>query len=99
MTIDADEQEVVSLRRALADDLVEQGALRSPHWRRAFEAVPRHAYVPRFFRWADNHRFEAVDPTAPGALQQIYRDTTLVTQINGDDTAWQRSRDHGPLPG
>lgn len=99
MIIDADEHTAAALRRVLAKDLAEQGSLRSPRWRRAFEEVPRHEYVPRFFRWADNHCFEAVDPAAPDALQEVYRDTTLVTQINGNDDAWERSRQQGPLPG
>ncbi|MGH4017831.1 MAG: ATP-grasp peptide maturase system methyltransferase [Pseudonocardiaceae bacterium] len=99
MSIHTEDHTAAVLRRALADDLAEQGALRRPCWRQAFEDVPRHEYVPRFFRWADNHCFEAVDPTAPDALEQVYRDTTLVTQINGDDDAWERSLQQGPLPG
>ncbi len=95
----SDDDAAAVLRRGLADQLVEQGALRSARWRRAFEQVPRHQYVPRFFRLADNQRFEAVDPAASEVLQQVYRDTTLVTQINGDDNCWERSRREGPLPG
>ncbi|MPZ67493.1 MAG: hypothetical protein GEU83_19030 [Pseudonocardiaceae bacterium] len=69
MTIGADDQTAVSLRRALADELAERGALRSPAWRAAFEQVPGTPTSPLFFVWADNHHFVAVDPTAPDALE------------------------------
>lgn len=37
------------LAAVLATRLVESGALKSDTWRRAFERVPRHVFVPRFY--------------------------------------------------
>jgi protein-L-isoaspartate(D-aspartate) O-methyltransferase len=36
------------LRQEMVRQLVEDGAIRSDEWRRAFERVPRHVFVPRF---------------------------------------------------
>jgi Protein-L-isoaspartate carboxylmethyltransferase len=80
-------------RCALARRLREAGEIRSPEWRRAIEIVPRELFVGgRFLRAADSHgpRWEEVTPASVGAaewLRLVYQNTTLVTQVAGDDAA------------
>jgi protein-L-isoaspartate O-methyltransferase len=74
-------------RRAadLADRLVAAGVLHEPAWRRAFESVPRHVFVPRF--WAhdgDGRVGHLVTESQPGFIDQVYRDEVLVTLHTGD---------------
>lgn len=74
------------LPRALAARLAASGALRAPRWIRAFETVPRHVFVPRFY-FDPKHQgaWELVDGTAPGQrerwLDLVYRDDALVTRL------------------
>jgi methyltransferase of ATP-grasp peptide maturase system len=74
------------LRRALADRLAASGALRSPRWISAFETVPRHVFVPKFYvDPAHRGNWELVDGAAPGQrdrwLDLVYRDDALVTKL------------------
>ena len=65
--------------RALADDLAALGAL-DPAWREAFEQVPRHVFVPRFYR-PDGILVDGTDPDMRGQwLDEVYRDDSLTTQ-------------------
>lgn len=72
------------LAGALADSLAANGELRDPAWRRAFEEVPRHLFVPRFI---DLH--ESGAPDVDGAvpehhqrwLERVYSDTPLITHV------------------
>jgi protein-L-isoaspartate(D-aspartate) O-methyltransferase len=74
-------------RRAaeLAGKLAAEGALPDPAWRRAFEQVPRHVFVPRF--WALNgynspdRLVEGADPAQRDEwLDAVYSDRVLVTR-------------------
>jgi methyltransferase of ATP-grasp peptide maturase system len=77
------------LRRHLAEQLTAGGQLRSPAWRAAVEAVPRHEFVPQLFRMLDGpgpSRWEPVTPERVGAdrwLELTYADDSLVTQLDG----------------
>ncbi len=81
------------LRRALADDLVERGVIRSEAWRRAFERVPRHRFVPIFYAWEESGEGEegASPPPAPlelaadpeELLPRVYADVPLPTTMEG----------------
>lgn len=77
------------LRRRLADELAERGDLRSAQWRQAVETVPRHVFVPEFFRRVDTlgqTRWEAVSAERSGTTEWLdlaYANETLVTQIDG----------------
>jgi methyltransferase of ATP-grasp peptide maturase system len=76
------------LRRALADNLQQSGNLRSPRWRQAVEQVPRHLFVPAFFRWTDGPGGITLwapvskDQDPEQWLELAYRDETLVTQLD-----------------
>lgn len=78
------------LRRALADHLTSTGALRSPHWQRAFEAVPREVFVPAFtVRASDGlHTYHRGDD---GWLTAVYTDDSLITQVDDTGTATSSS--------
>lgn len=77
------------LRRQLADRLEEAGDLRTPQWRAAVEAVPRHVFVPEFFRSVDTPQgmtWEPVTPEKVGTDEWMilaYENQTWVTQIDG----------------
>lgn len=62
--------------------------------------MPRHLFLPRFFRQTpDRSRYEAVDGSDPGALELVYSNSVLPTQLDGDDARWDESRHHGPIDG
>lgn len=73
--------------RELLDGLVEamaaEGAIRSPEWRAVFGRVPRHAFIPRFYRRGESGR-EPVDGAQTEQydewLTAVYRDDSLVIQ-------------------
>lgn len=70
-----------------------------PALRAAFNAVPRHVFLGRFFRTCSDGTWLAVDSTDPDWLDQIYADRVLVTQLDGDPTRWTVARDTGPVFG
>lgn len=77
------------LRQRLADRLQAAGDIRSAKWRAAVENVPRHLFVPEFFRSITTNRglmWEPITPEKVGAdewLEIAYENDTLVTQIDG----------------
>lgn len=87
------------LRNRLVNELTGHGWL-ADAWRPAFTAVPRHLFLPRFFRQTpDRSRYEAVDGSDPGALELVYSNSVLPTQLDSDDARWDESRHHGPIDG
>ena len=88
------ETAAVDLRRRLARQLEKDGRLRSPEWRAAVEAVPRHRFIPRFYR--EGHApgvttWEPVTPETVGKdewLRLVYTDETWMTQFDGRDIDW-----------
>lgn len=84
---------------ALADTLTRAGAVRTPAWSQAFNSVPRHLFVPRWFEQERDERGICVWRERGGGagadgLAAAYRDETLVTGLDPDtaervdDTAW-----------
>lgn len=92
------------LRAALVEQLADAGVLRSERWRRAFERVPRHVFVPRVFldRNADGW-FVPLDGGLPECreewLRAVYSDDTLITQLDGDEQAWKTAVAEGSVTG
>src|SRR5258708_11566811 len=74
---------------ALAAELESRGAIRSDAWRRAFETVPRHVLVPRFYDWEGGTRppdepvVAANDPRR--WLPKVYSDTVLAIEVDRKD--------------
>ncbi|OIJ96718.1 methyltransferase [Streptomyces sp. MUSC 14] len=82
------------LRHRLARQLEKDGWLRSPQWRAAVEAVPRHTFVPRFYRESDAPGVTTWEPVTPQSVGQeewlrlVYSDETWMTQFGGRDIDW-----------
>lgn len=87
------------LRTQLADDLLQSGALHDPRWLRAFREVDRHVFLPTFFRQRTDGDWAPVDPADPEWLTLVYRDRVCVTQLNGDDGAWELALRDGAVSG
>ncbi len=72
------------LADALAAQLAATGELRDQAWRRAFEQIPRHHFVPRFLDLEGNGELP-VDGTAVERhdqwLRRVYSDTNLITHL------------------
>ncbi|WP_030061624.1 MULTISPECIES: hypothetical protein [Streptomyces] len=81
------------LRARLAEALTHDCSLRSPQWRDAVLAVPRHVLLPAFYTAEDGPdgitRYTAVSQEADPKrwLRLVYENTTWVTQL-----------DHGTAP-
>ncbi|GGP38918.1 ATP-grasp peptide maturase system methyltransferase [Saccharothrix coeruleofusca] len=69
------------LARGLADELAAEGVLRSPEWRAAVEAIPRHVFVPRFYVQRQDGRWSETSAEDDGWLTAVYRDEPLVTAL------------------
>lgn len=78
--------------RELAGRLVASGDLRDDRWREAFESVPRHRFVPRFFLSHPASGYRAVDAEDPDFLAAAYSNGALITQFDGQPDAWERIR-------
>jgi methyltransferase of ATP-grasp peptide maturase system len=74
---------------ALAATVVADGELADPGWAEAFAAVPRHVFVPRFFRRDATRELIAIDGSDPTRraewLDAVYSDTALTTQLGQID--------------
>jgi methyltransferase of ATP-grasp peptide maturase system len=90
------------LAQRLADQLADAGDLRSEAWRAAVEAVPRHLFVPAFFRETDSPRETLWEPVTRERigdaewLRLSYTNETWVTQLDHDILPEQRET---PSPG
>ncbi|MGC5039497.1 ATP-grasp peptide maturase system methyltransferase [Streptomyces sp. DT190] len=88
------ETAAVDLRRRLARQLEKDGRLRSPEWRAAVEAVPRHRFIPRFYREGRAPGVTTWEPVTPETvgreewLRLVYTDETWMTQFDGRDIDW-----------
>jgi methyltransferase of ATP-grasp peptide maturase system len=96
MTVD----ETALLRAALVTELTDHGWLRTAPWMDAFRSVPRHVFLPRYFRLTpDGRRYEAIDADHPAWLDTIYSNSVATTQLDSDDTLWDQARRNGPIEG
>jgi protein-L-isoaspartate(D-aspartate) O-methyltransferase len=82
----------------MVDRLVASGELRTEPWIRAFRAVPRHRFLPRFFWPTPTGDWTAVDADDPEWLDHVYEVTSVVTQLDNDPDAWAEAR-RAPRPG
>ncbi|MFJ8281959.1 ATP-grasp peptide maturase system methyltransferase [Streptomyces griseoviridis] len=88
------ETAAADLRLRLAHRLEEDARLRSPQWRAAVEAVPRHVFLPRFYRENDAPGVTTWEPVTPETagqdewLRLVYTDETWMTQFDGHDIDW-----------
>ncbi|MGM1061036.1 methyltransferase domain-containing protein [Saccharothrix sp. Mg75] len=87
------------LRDELVDSLIAVNVLRAPHWIAAFRQVPRDAFLPGFFAQRPDGAWEAVTADHPDHLAAVYRNQVCVTQLDGDDRAWQQALTTGAVHG
>ncbi|WIV52906.1 methyltransferase domain-containing protein [Amycolatopsis nalaikhensis] len=73
------------LNHALVEHLVDKGALTTPQWRAAFEALPRHLFAPKF-TLPDNlggQSHDAADSVRrEDWLRAVYHDDALLTDFD-----------------
>jgi protein-L-isoaspartate(D-aspartate) O-methyltransferase len=77
------EDEAARLRGELVESLVHAGDLNDTAWRAAFASVPRHVFVPRWFRTSledGRLRTEVIDDSHPEWLATVYADQPLQTR-------------------
>ncbi|ELP65532.1 rRNA adenine N-6-methyltransferase family protein [Streptomyces turgidiscabies] len=74
------EERSAELRAALADTLEAGGQLTDPAWRKVFETVPRHSFVPEFWTLADG-ALRLVSAAHADWLDLVYADDALATQM------------------
>ncbi|GHH36933.1 methyltransferase domain-containing protein [Lentzea cavernae] len=78
--------DAAALRAELVDQMLGAGVLRDPRWHNAFRAVPRHEFLPHFYRLVPSGDWERVASGDPEWLELVYVDDAWVTQFDGDDT-------------
>lgn len=93
--------DTMTLRRAMVDQMTLAGHLRTLPWIAAFANVPRHLFLPRFFRQsADYSGWVPVSERDAGWLELVYTDSTWVTQLDNDPARWQSAQASGaPVTG
>ncbi|MFE5394788.1 ATP-grasp peptide maturase system methyltransferase [Streptomyces sp. NPDC056568] len=98
MTTPADlDNDAAALRHAMVRAFAETGAPLAPAWQAVAERVPRHAFVPGFYLPADERDERGLTVWKPVTadldygrwLATLYSDTTLVTQLDGEETDWK----------
>jgi protein-L-isoaspartate(D-aspartate) O-methyltransferase len=81
------DSELTRLRAELVRGLVADGALRTGAWREVFETVPRHHFVPSFYRRNEQGKGDGLSKWTrlglgePGYDEGVYTDTSLITQL------------------
>ena len=88
------------LRAQMVRSLSDRGHLPDPYWRRAFETVPRHVFVPEFYLRSEHKPTDATglplwepvtERTDPERwLRTAYTDQTLITQFDGQEPDWAK---------
>lgn len=74
------EERATKLRMTLADALEAGGQLSDPTWRKVFETIPRHAFVPEFWALAEGG-LRHVTAADEDWLDLVYSDDALATQM------------------
>jgi methyltransferase of ATP-grasp peptide maturase system len=67
--------------RQLAERIAENGVLDDPAWRAAFEAVPRHVFVPHFYRQQPGGEWVETTAGSDEWLDAVYSDEPLITTL------------------
>ncbi|MER7751500.1 methyltransferase domain-containing protein [Kitasatospora sp. NPDC097643] len=84
-TVLDDAQQLLAARIGLASAIERSGTLLSSRVVEAFLNVPRHVFVPAFYRHdGDVHRpWRATGPDGADWLRHVYADQVLVTEVDG----------------
>lgn len=76
----SDTEVTKALRAALAQQLADEGHVRSPEWRSAVEETPRHVFVPIFYRQVRG-QWESATADDAGYFDAVYGNSALTTQV------------------
>ncbi|MGH3923170.1 MAG: protein-L-isoaspartate O-methyltransferase, partial [Pseudonocardiaceae bacterium] len=90
------------LRAGLVTKLVSDGSLRSPRLISAFRRVPRHVFLPKFFRpTGDGFGYTPVSAETGEEewLRLAYADDAWTTQLDADPSKWREARASGTISG
>jgi methyltransferase of ATP-grasp peptide maturase system len=81
--------------RRLTATLTADRVLTDPDWRETVEVIPRHLFVPRFYRGSSDTVVDGGDPAAYDEwLDAVYSDDSLATkraQVPGSNLSWSIS--------
>jgi protein-L-isoaspartate O-methyltransferase len=80
MTVTVDNRRK-ELRLALAAKLADDGALHDKRWRQAVEEVPRHLFVPAYWRLGPDGQPQRVERDDPDWMVGAYEDAALTVQM------------------
>ena len=69
------------LAHRLADEMAAEDALRTPAWRDAVEAIPRHLFVPRFYVQQPGGEWTETTNEDDEWLAAVYRNEPLITDL------------------
>ncbi|MDH6110331.1 protein-L-isoaspartate O-methyltransferase [Kitasatospora sp. MAP12-15] len=96
MTTSTTDPTAEALRHAMVDALGADGSLTDDRWREAFVNVPRHAFVPFFYRQGLDGSHQRVGDDDQGQraewLQAVYQNQALVTHLIDGNTASSSSQ-------
>jgi methyltransferase of ATP-grasp peptide maturase system len=92
------ENQARRLRGRMVDKLVADGLPLDPGWRAAFEAVPRHAFLPWLFEQLRDGAWRLVTDADEAWLPAVYRNRVAITQLDGDESRRRDALD-GPVRG
>lgn len=92
------ETQAQRLRGRMVEELVADGLPLAPAWRAAFEAVPRHAFLPWLFEQLRDGAWRLITDADESWLRAVYRNRVAITQLNGDESLRRLAID-GPVRG
>ncbi len=69
------------LAHRLADEMAAEEVLRTPAWRDAVEAIPRHLFVPRFYVQQPGGGWTETTTEDDEWLATVYRNEPLITDL------------------
>jgi methyltransferase of ATP-grasp peptide maturase system len=95
-----DDATAQKFRDTLIRQMTDDGDL-APRWRPAFEQVPRHWFMPHLFLFTGGNRYTPLGSSTDRAqwLSHVYSNDMCVTQLNGDNTAWDTAIAQGSVHG
>lgn len=92
--------EIEPLQAKLIDVLTASGAVKSQRWLAAFCDIPRGSFVPYYFvQNTDRSGWVLIESPTSQWASGVYRNQSLITQLNGDDTLTEAARQGQPVNG
>ena len=97
----SDGDDARALRWRLVNEMAYSGVIESNEWKNAFSSVPRHVFVPQIFTATEDGSYEPLDGSDPARrdewLRHVYSDDICITQLDGNDEAWNLAVANGSV--